>query len=116
MPDADHDRAVPFDDVVLTGDLVDTSTWECWTHRDEDVTHYYARGRCPACGARSQGHIDNASQPIESQGPAPPQPPRPTPAEPVEIPVRCRCGHDHGRPGQTSCGRRWSIHCPPTQP
>jgi acetoin utilization deacetylase AcuC-like enzyme len=39
-------------------------------------------------------------------------PPPPRAAEPVEIPVRCTYGHDHAR----SCGRRWSILCPPEQP
>lgn len=117
MPDPNHDPDVAYADVVVAGQAIDLSAWECWTHRDGDVVHYYARGPCPVCGAPTQGHLDDATHPIESLGPpSDEETAAATPSEPVEIPVRCTCGHDHGRDQARSCGRRWSILCPPNQP
>lgn len=115
MPEPDHDLAVTFADTVVAGDEVDLSGWECWTHHDGEVTRHYARGPCPGCRARAQGHIDQTDHPIEPLGPDAIPPPPPSP-EVVEIPVRCTCGSDHGHPGATGCGRRWSILCPGQQP
>lgn len=116
MPDANHTPDIAFADVVVPADAIDLSAWECWTHRDGDVTRRYARGPCPACHAPTQGRLDETPHPIESLGASPDASPgEPPPSEPVEIPVRCTCGHDHGRDGAGRCGRRWSILCPPQQ-
>ena len=109
-----HDEDIAYGDVVVAGAAVDLDASECWTLRDGDVTHYYAKGPCPGCRAASQGHIEDASAPIESLGRREDQPPRPS--EPVEVPLRCTCGSSHARDGATGCGRRWSIVCPREQP
>lgn len=114
MSESGHDTAVAFANTVVTGEAIDIAAWDCQVHHDGDIASYYARGPCPACHADTQGHIDDAALPIESLGPE--AWPRGMPSESVEIPVRCTCGHDHGRQGATGCGRRWSILCPRQQP
>jgi hypothetical protein len=118
MPDPNHDPDVAYADVVVPGHAIDLSGWECWTVHDGGVLHYYARGPCPVCRAPTQGHLDDATRPIESLGrPSDEETPgEPRPSHPIEIPVRCTCGHAHGRDQARSCGRRWSILCPPDQP
>jgi hypothetical protein len=110
-----HDLTVAFADVIVDGSQIDLTGWTCWTHHDASVIRHYARGPCPGCGARAQGHIDETPQPIEPLGPDETEAPPPLPAEPVEIPVRCTCGATHGADGARSCGRRWSIRCPRDQ-
>jgi hypothetical protein len=105
-----HDLKVRFEAVVVPGDEVDFAAFECWSHRDGDVVRHYTEGPCPKCGATVQGSIDNAPKPTESQGPGT-KPMRPPP-KPVEIPVTCLCGHDHGSEGAKGCGRRWTILAP----
>jgi hypothetical protein len=112
MPTTTHDPNVPFAEEIVTGPRIDLDAWECWTVTDQDVTRYYARGPCPACGARAQGSIDDAPKPIESLGVREPEPQPPSTA-PISVPVSCHCGSPHGQPGQTSCGRRWVILAPP---
>ena len=118
VPDPNHAPDVAYADVVVAGHAIDLSAWECWTHRDGGVAHYYARGPCPVCRAPTQGRLDETPHPIESLGrpSAEETPSDARPSEPVEIPVRCTCGHDHGRDQARSCGRRWSILCPREQP
>jgi len=113
VPAAAHDLNVPFAKEIVTGQTIDLDAWECWTITDQDATRYYARGPCPACGARAQGSIEDAPKPIESLGArerkTEPEPPS---TEPISVPVSCRCGSPHGQAGQTSCGRRWVILAP----
>jgi len=116
MPAPEHDAAVAFADVIVPGSAIDLSGWECWTHRDGDTVHYYARGPCPACHATAQGNADTTTNPVESLGRPQATIPEERSSEPVEVPVRCRCGHAHGREGGASCGRRWSILCPGERP
>jgi hypothetical protein len=105
-----HDQSLPYADLVAPGTSIDLDAWECWAVATGGVVHYYAKGPCPACGAASQGHVADATAPVESLGEAAEPPALAT--GPVEVPVRCTCGATHGRDGATSCGRRWSIICP----
>jgi hypothetical protein len=107
-----HDHSVAYADIVAPPADIDLDAWECWAHHGDGSADYYAKGPCPGCGATSQGHIADAGQPIESLGHAR-RPAPPSTTEPVEVPVRCTCGSPHGRHGATSCGRRWTIICPP---
>jgi hypothetical protein len=113
MSGVSHDPNVPFAEEIVTGQTINLGSWECWTVKDQDVTRYYARGPCPACGAHTQGSIDDAPKPIESLGVREREPePEPPSTAPISIPVSCRCGSPHGQAGQTSCGRRWVILAP----
>lgn len=109
-----HDRSVPYAEVIAAAPSVDLEAWECRTHVEGNIVHYYAKGPCPGCGAQVQGHIADDKAPIESQG----KPERATesvaPSEPVgiEVPLNCTCGSTHGSDGAHGCGRRWSIVCP----
>lgn len=115
-PGDQHDEALGYRDEVVPPDAVDLAGWECFTSREHTTTHYYAKGPCPRCRATCQGHLPDASAPIEALGPGHDALPPGPPPESVEIPVSCTCGFDHGRNDATGCGRRWSIICPRQEP
>jgi hypothetical protein len=110
VPAGDHDLSVHYADEVVPGAAIDLGSWECWAQHDGSVTHFYARGPCPACHAIAQGHADDIGHPLEPLGRD--EAPKPVPEGAIEIPVRCTCGDGHGHDGATGCGRRWSIVCP----
>jgi hypothetical protein len=114
---AGHDPAMPYQDEVVPGSMIDIERWDWWSHTDAGIVHYYTKGPCPACRAETQGHFPDIPAPIEGQdrGQAPPAPAQPARHE-VEIPLRCLCGTDHGHPGAAGCGRQWSIIGPRSSP
>lgn len=104
-----HDAALPYRDEVVAGGAIDLDHWDWWVHTDAGTVHYYAKGPCPACRADTQDHLADVESPIEGLGPdVPPSPPPPR-SDRIEMPVRCRCGTDHGQAGTGGCGRRWMI-------
>lgn len=115
-PQPDHDLGLPYQDEILPGSAIDPDRWDWWSHTHGGIVHYYAKGPCPACRANTQDHLTDHPAPIEALCPPPRGRPLPLPSSPlgrviktVEMPVRCRCGSDHGQPGAGGCGRRWSL-------
>ena len=111
-----HDVHAVYSDEVVTGSTIDVGRWRSWSQAGgAAVVDFYASGPCPGCAAPSQGHAADSLAPLEGQGdnagsarpPSPPQAPGP-----IEVPVQCLCGTEHGRVGAHGCGRRWSVLVP----
>jgi hypothetical protein len=111
-PQPDHDLTLPYQKETLPGSAIDLDRWQCWSHTDAQIVHYYAKGPCPACRADTQNHLADVPHPIEEQGRSRDRdtPPAVTPT--VEIPVQCCCGSNHGQPGASGCGRGWTLIVP----
>jgi hypothetical protein len=104
-----HDTALHYRDEIIAGRAVEVERWDWYSHTDAGIVHYYAKGPCPACHTDTQDHLADVEPPIEGLGPPAPSPDTTLPADSIEMPVRCRCGTDHGQAGAGGCGRRWSI-------
>lgn len=111
-----HDLQAVYSDEVVAGSTIDVGRWRSWTTQAHgEAVDYYAQGPCPGCAAPAQGHAADRLAPLEGQGDTadlPPSAPRPTATEPIEVPVQCLCGAEHGRSGAHGCGRRWSVLVP----
>jgi uncharacterized phage protein gp47/JayE len=108
---AEHNTALLYADTVVPGASIDANCWESWSYTDASITHYYAKGPCPACAAQVQGHATDTQNPVEGQGPdkdASAMPEKPL-GDTIEIPVQCHCGFEHGKQDATGCGRSWSL-------
>jgi|NGEPerStandDraft_6_1074524.scaffolds.fasta_scaffold07655_3 hypothetical protein len=104
-----HDTALPYRDDIVAGSAIDVDRWDWWSHTNAGIAHYYTKGPCPACHADTQDHLADVEPPIEGLGPPTPSPDSALRGDSIEMPVRCRCGTDHGQAGAGGCGRRWSI-------
>ncbi len=89
--------------------MIDLDRWQWWYHIDGGIVHYYAKGPCPACRADTQDHLTDVFLPIEGLGRLKDRSIPPARSDTVEMPVRCRCGSDHGQLSAGGCGRRWSL-------
>lgn len=109
-PPPDHDLTLPYHNEIVPGSALNLDRWQWWSHTDAGIVYYYAKGPCPACHADTQDRRADVLEPIEGLGrfrrgrDTPP-----VPTETVDMPVRCRCGSDHGQPDAGGCGRRWLL-------
>lgn len=93
MSHVDDVKFVADEYYVFRGDDADG-----WGFRFAEDGSIAASGPCPICRGESWG-------PELSEIVVPPT--KAMPGEEVDVPCKCRCGHDHGGGREQGCGRWW---------